>query len=145
MFDVFFDRVRFVTTMSYMYDIATQDGANRRTDKRLRLQMYLNEYIKDRPYRALATDISETGLAIQKLTEPLVPHAGVVGLELELPGTGELIWAAAEPRFDAVGRDFHISGLRFRDMARKHQRLLRDYVRDRRLRIARLLRFPRYT
>ncbi|HSZ80884.1 MAG TPA: PilZ domain-containing protein [Polyangia bacterium] len=127
-----------------MYDIAAQDGPNRRSDKRLRLQLYINEYVKDRPYRALAVDISESGLAIQKLTEPVVPHAPVVGLEIELPGTNELIWAAAEPRFDAVGRDFHYSGLRFRAMARKHQSLLRDYVRERRLRIARLLRFPRY-
>lgn len=127
-----------------MYDISTPDGPNRRSDKRLRLQLYLNEYIKDRSYRALAVDISESGLAIQKLTEPFVPHAPVVGIELELPGTSELIWAAAEPRFDAVGDDFHVSGLRFCAMARKHERLLRDYVRERRLRIARLLRFPRY-
>jgi hypothetical protein len=106
--------------------------------------MYLNEYVKDREYRALATDISESGLAIQKLTEPVVPYAGIVGLELELPGTNEVIWAAAEPRFEAVGDDFHVSGLCFRHMARKHQRLVRDYVRERRLRIARLLRIPRY-
>jgi c-di-GMP-binding flagellar brake protein YcgR len=127
-----------------MYDINPPNEPNRRTDKRLRLQLYLNEYIKDREFRALATDISESGLSIQKLTEPVVPHAAVVGIELELPGTNELIWAAAEPRFDAVGSDFHVSGLRFRGMARKHQRLLRDYVRERRLRIARLLRIPRY-
>jgi hypothetical protein len=130
--------------MSYMYDSCVPDGPNRRADKRLRLQLYLNEYIKDREYRALATDISESGLAVQKLTEPVVPHAQVVGIELELPGTSEVIWAAAEPRFDAVDNDFHVSGLRFRGMARKHQSLLRDYVRERRLRIARLLRIPRY-
>ena len=130
--------------MSYMYDALSLDGPNRRTDNRLRLQLYLNEYIKDREYRALAIDISESGLSLQKLTEPVVPHATVVGLELELPGTNELIWAAAEPRFDSVGADFHVSGLRFRGMARKHQRLLRDYVRERRLRIARILRIPRY-
>ena len=130
--------------MSYMYDFATPDGANRRTDARLRMQLYLNQYIKDRAYRALAIDISESGLAIHKLTEPVVPFASVVGIELELPGTNELIWAAAEPRFDAVGRDFHVSGLRFRAMARKHERLVRDYVRERRLRLARLLRLPRY-
>src|SRR5262249_42536670 len=116
-----------------MYDSRVPDGPNRRADKRLRFQLYLNEYIKDREYRALATDISAPGLPIQKLAEPLVPHAGVVGLELELPGTSEVIWAAAEPRFDAVGADFHVSGLQFRGMARKHQRLLRDYVRERRL------------
>ena len=128
-----------------MYDISALSAANRRTDPRLRLQLYLNQYIKDRPYRALAMDISESGLAVQKLTEPIVPHAPVIGLELELPGTNETIWAAAEPRFDSVSRDFHVSGLLFRAMARKHRSLLRDYVRERRLRIARLLRFPRYS
>jgi hypothetical protein len=127
-----------------MYDIASLDGPNRRADRRLRLQIHLNQYIKDREFRALAVDISESGLSIHKLTEPVVPHAQVVGLELELPGTNELIWAAAEPRFDAIGPDFHVSGLRFRAMASKHERLLRDYVRERRLRIARLLQFPRY-
>jgi c-di-GMP-binding flagellar brake protein YcgR len=127
-----------------MYDISAQGGPNRRIDNRLRLQIFLTQYIKDRPYRALAVDISESGLAVEKLTEPVVPHAPIIGLELELPGTSELIWAAAEPRFDSVGRDFHVSGLRFRAMARKHERLLRDYVRERRLRIARLLRVPRY-
>jgi hypothetical protein len=127
-----------------MYDTRVPNGPNRRADPRLRLQLHLNEYVKDREYRALATDISESGLSIQKLTEPVVPHAAIVGLELELPGTSEVIWAAAEPRFDSVGADFHVSGLRFYDMARKHQRLLRDYVRERRLRIARLLRIPRY-
>jgi hypothetical protein len=130
--------------MSYMYDIGAPSKVNRRIDPRLRLQLYLNEYIKERPYRALAMDISESGLAVQKLTEPVVPHSQVVGLELELPGTNETIWCSAEPRFDSVGPDFHVSGLHFRAMARKHRSLLRDYVRERRLRIARLLSFPRY-
>jgi hypothetical protein len=127
-----------------MYDAHAPRSLNRRVDPRLRLQLYLNEYVKDREYRALAVDISESGLSIQKLTEPVVPHASIVGLEIELPGTNELIWASAEPRFDAIGTDFHVSGLRFCGMARKHHRLLRDYVRERRLRIARLLRNPRY-
>jgi len=122
-----------------MYDSLTPQASDRRNDRRLRLQVYLNEYIRDRPYRALAFDISESGLAIQKLTEPVVRPARVVSLELELPGTSEVIWARAESRFDAVGDDFHVSGLRFAAMARKHDRLLRDYVRERRQRIQRLL------
>jgi c-di-GMP-binding flagellar brake protein YcgR len=122
-----------------MYDMSIP--GNRRFDGRLRLQLHLNEYIKDRPYRALAVDISEAGLAIHKLTEPVVPHARIVNLELELPGTSEVIWAAAESRFETIGADFHVSGLRFCAMARKHERLLRDYVRERRERLARLFRF----
>jgi hypothetical protein len=125
--------------MSYMYATTLHGSADRRGGQRLRLQLFLNQYIKDRPYRALALDISESGLAIQKLTEPVVRSAQLVNLELELPGTHEVIWACAESRFDSVGDDFHISGLRFAAMARKHENLLRDYVRERRERLARLL------
>jgi hypothetical protein len=128
--------------MSYMYDALAPKIDERRSDPRLRLQLHLNEYVKDRAYRALALDISEAGLALHKLTEPIVPHARTVGLEVELPGTNEVIWAAAESRFESIGPDFHLSGLRFCAMARKHRQLLRDYVRERRLRLARLLRFP---
>ncbi|MDB4981585.1 MAG: type pilus assembly PilZ [Myxococcales bacterium] len=130
--------------MSYMYDSLSLGSDDRRTDPRLRLQLHLNQYIKDRAYRALAVDISETGLALHKLTERIAPYAPSIGLELELPGTNEIIWASAESRFEAVGPDFHFSGLRFAAMANKHRHLLRDYVRERRLRIARLLRISRY-
>lgn len=134
------DVVRFGLTISYMYDKRSPGpGSDRRSGQRLGLQLFLNQYIKDRPYRALATDVSETGLSIQKLTEAIVPHARIVALEFELPGTRELIWAAAEPRFESVGDDFHASGLRFCAMADKHQRLLRDYVRAQRARLARAL------
>jgi hypothetical protein len=122
-----------------MYDLLTPRTRDRRADPRFRVQVFINEYVRDNPYRALAVDISENGLAIQKLTEPVVRPARLVGLELELPGTREVIWAGAEARFDSVGDDFHVSGLRFTAMARKHQRLLRDYVRERRSRIERLL------
>jgi hypothetical protein len=125
--------------MSYMYDVISPTAGDRRSDRRLRLQVFLNQYIRDRPFRALALDISQTGLAVQKLREPTVQPAGIVALEIELPGTREVIWASAESRFETVGDDFHVSGLRFAGMARKHERLLNDYVRERRQRLQRLL------
>ena len=124
--------------MSYMYDVLSPHPDNRRLVPRLRLQVVLNEYVWDRPYRALAMDVSEAGLSIQKVTEAAVPLAKIVALEVVLPGTGETIWAAAEPKFDAVGQDVHVSGLRFVSMARKHERLIRDYLRERRERLLRL-------
>ena len=97
----------------------------------------MNQYVRDVPYHALALDVSEAGLAIRKPTTPIT-HTGVVGLELELPGTGEVIWASAEPRFHSVSKREHFSGLQFLGMARKHERLIRDYVRERRERWIRL-------
>ena len=111
----------------------------RRRDPRVRLEMFLNQYVDDNPTRALASNVSHTGLLIQKLadrqtSEGLRPPPSSVGLEFELPGTGEIIWACAEPRFDCSGDYLHVSGLRFVGMARKHERLLRDFVTEKRLR-----------
>lgn len=121
-----------------MYDSLRALSSDRRTGPRFRVQLFLNEYVRDRPYRALALDISETGLSIQKLTEPVVRSSRLVAVEMELPGTSEVIWASAEARFDSIGDDFHVSGLRFAAMARKHERLLREYVQARKARLERL-------
>jgi hypothetical protein len=105
----------------------------RRFDTRVRVEMFLNQYVRDRPFRALATNLSPTGLLIQKLIEPSTPLARVVSLEFEIPGTGEIIWARAEPRFDVLDEDFQTSGLTFTGMAGKHERLLREFVHEKSL------------
>ena len=121
-----------------MYYISALLPGNKRLSPRFPVQASLNEYIRDRPSPAVAFDVSVSGVAIRKPTAPRIHHAGVIGLELELPGTGEAIWASATPRFHAVGREFQLSGLLFLDMARKHRRLLHDYVNERRERWRRL-------
>jgi c-di-GMP-binding flagellar brake protein YcgR len=124
-----------------MYDNLSLTAAalGRRQAPRLRLALSMNEYVKDEPCQALARDVSEGGLALQKQVGARRPLVEVVTVEIELPGTNETIWAAAEPRFDTLQRSLQVSGLRFVSMARKHERLIRDYVRERRERLARLL------
>jgi hypothetical protein len=109
--------------MSYSSD-------DRRSDSRIRTELFLNQYVKEEPYRALATNLSPTGLFLQKLAMPRRRYDSSVGLEFELPGTGEIIWARAETRFDSIASDFHLTGLRFTAMAQKHERLIRDFVRE---------------
>ena len=93
------------------------------------MELFLNQYIRDRRFRVLAMDLSPTGLRVQKLIERRMPLSRVVGLELALPGVDEVIWASAEPRFDALDEDFQVSGLTFVNMAHKHERLLHDFLR----------------
>lgn len=100
----------------------------RRGSPRVRVEMFLNQYIRDLAFRALATNLSPTGLLIQKLLEPSIPLCRVVSVEFEIPGSGEIVWARAEPRFDTLDQSFHISGLTFTGMASKHERLLREFV-----------------
>jgi len=121
-----------------MYYLSTLLPDNKRFAPRFPVQANLNEYIRDRPSPAVALDVSVAGLSIRKPIAPRVHHAGVIALEVELPGTGEAIWASAAPRFHAVGPQFQLSGLLFLDMARKHRRLLHDYINERRERWRRL-------
>jgi hypothetical protein len=89
-----------------------------------------NELVAERPLLGVISDVSEQGLRVERVLRHGRSGSRIVQLEFELPGTGEIIWAGAECRFDAVGSDFHLTGLRFTAMARKHERLIRDYVRD---------------
>jgi hypothetical protein len=121
-----------------MYDILSLSPDNRRLAQRLRMRVFLNEYVADNPCQAIVRDVSETGLSLVKLPARTLPPVDVVTLEVELPGTNETIWASAQPRFESLNRDYQVSGLRFVSMARKHERLIRDYLRERRERLARL-------
>lgn len=124
------------------YPLATA-GPDRRCESRVRLELFLNQYVKDQAHRGLAINLSHTGLFLQKLTEAVVRPARMVGLEFELPGTFEVIWALAESRFDSVGSDFHLTGLRFVAMARKHERLLHDFIFEKKRKEQRWFCVPR--
>jgi hypothetical protein len=112
-----------------------QSADDRRGNRRVNLDMFFNQYIRDEPVRTLAVNVSEHGLAAQRLVERTTRHARVVAVEFELPGTGEIIWARGETQFERIDRDFHRAGIRFVAMARKHERLVREFVWDRRLRL----------
>jgi c-di-GMP-binding flagellar brake protein YcgR len=107
---------------------------DRRLAGRVSLDMFFNQYIQDHPVRTLAVNVSEHGLAAHRLVQRTTHHSRIVGIEFELPGTGEVIWAKAETLFERIDRDFHRAGIRFLAMARRHERLIREFVWDRRLR-----------
>jgi c-di-GMP-binding flagellar brake protein YcgR len=111
-----------------------RSGDDRRVNDRVPLDMFFNQYVQEHPVRTLAVNVSEHGLAAHRLVERVSRHARVVSIEFELPGTGEVIWARAETQFEAIDRDFHRAGIRFTAMARRHERLIREFVWDRRLR-----------
>lgn len=109
--------------------VQVNGALERRYTPRVRVELFLNQFVRDRPFRALAVNMSATGLLLQKLVERRMPLSRVVSLESEIPGTDEVVWASAEPRFDTLGEAFQTSGLTFLNMARKHEALLRDFVR----------------
>lgn len=107
----------------------------RRVGVRVDVDMFLSAYIRDRPYRTLAENLSSTGIFVNRVglaTAPAAELGRSVGLEFELPGTGELIWARAEICTQRRDGLVVAEGLRFSGMARAHARLLRDFCAERR-------------
>jgi len=106
--------------------------------------MFLNQYVRDKRFRSMTVNVSETGIYLNRVASDnlLTPIAnrGLVGLEFELPDTGETIWAAGEVRYQAIDSYFHGTGIRFMRMPKVHARLIRDYcVEQRRKKLSTLL------
>jgi hypothetical protein len=110
-------------------------------------------YVHDRPVRGLVTNLSSGGLSMSAIAMLAPPPGLVVGVELEVPGVAESIWASARVcyRSDDRGRsakrgaaprppgprespwvDELASGLgmRFVAMARAHAQLIRELCID---------------
>jgi hypothetical protein len=110
---------------------SARESGERRDLERVPLEIFLDEYVDDRPHRALTTNVSATGLYMHRVARPgrvaqFRRTTKNVQLEFKLPGT----------RVELV------------DMARGHRSLLRDYLYDYRRRrleqILELIRANRY-
>jgi hypothetical protein len=106
--------------------------SNRRIGARVPLEILITEYVNDRPHRALTSNVSETGVYLNKVLAPLERRSKVIGLELKLPGTSETIWARGEICHDSLDEYFHGQGVRFTGMPKVWARLVRDWCVEKR-------------
>lgn len=113
-------------TLTYMGQVSRP--VERRCAPRVRVEVSLTQYVRECPFRTRAINVSASGILLQRRVERRLPLSRIVAVEIELPGTDELLWASAEPRFDILGDAFQTSGLTFVNMARKHEMLLRQFI-----------------
>jgi hypothetical protein len=106
----------------------------RREEFRVPLQIPLHEYVNDQPFCCISANLSVRGLYLKQLVQVASGASRVVGLEFELPGTGEVIWASGKQQRESFGSYFQGTGIRFASMARAHERLIKDWVFERRTR-----------
>ena len=128
--------------------------SNRRDDDRIPLELFLNTYVAERPYRAVTTNISTTGIYFSRVYAPtrmaqFAREDRFVQIEMALPGGGDTIWARGEIRYDELGAGLvHGTGIYLKDIARGHQKMLREFVvehrRQRLTQILQLIRKNRY-
>jgi hypothetical protein len=102
--------------------------AEKRKRARAPLDVYLNKYMGGVPYMARGKDISREGVQLAHLIEPSSTQKKV-GLQFQLPGCDEVIYAEGEVVREWVGSDDHDgSGVRFTLLTERHQRLIEEYV-----------------
>ncbi len=113
---------------------------DRRLGYRIPFQTLLTSFIRDRPVRALAADLSDAGIRLHT-TCATAPQPGTpVVLELALPGIDDTLWCQGEVCYRETDDLASGLGIRFVTMARLHARMLRDYcVESRRTHLGGLL------
>jgi c-di-GMP-binding flagellar brake protein YcgR len=86
----------------------------------------VTSYVHDRPVRCLASNLSDTGMSLSAISMLAPPPGMVVGLELEVPGMSESIWASAQVCYRKDDRMASGLGVKFVAMARSHARMIRE-------------------
>jgi len=104
---------------------------NQRKSERAPCDIYLNKIIDEARHLARARDISPDGIWLSKVLEPA--HQGrEIGLEFQLPGSSEVIWAAGEvvreDDRELAGGTVQGSAVRFTAMADRFRRMIEVYV-----------------
>ena len=99
----------------------------RRLGYRIPFESMVTSYVHDRPIRALASNLSDTGINMSSISLLAPPPGLVVGLEIDLPGTAESIWASGQICYRKDDRMASGLGVRFLAMAKSQARIVRDY------------------
>jgi hypothetical protein len=104
--------------------------SNRRRSERHPVGFYVEQLIDDAPHRCFTSDLSSIGMFVERIASPLDRHCNRVQLEIPLPNTSDSIWASGEVIYDRFDALFHGTAVQFTGMARAHQRLLREWLRE---------------
>jgi hypothetical protein len=102
-------------------------GMDKRTVRRVPLDIYLNKFLDGVPYLARSKDISLEGIYLTRLIEPRF-RGRRVGLQFQLPGTNEVVYAEGEIMRDADKIAAHGLGIRFTLLTERHRKLIERYI-----------------
>ncbi len=102
--------------------------SEKRKHQRVPLDIYLNKYVAGVPYMARTSDISKEGVALANLIEPDLAGKRV-GLQFQLPGSNEVIYAEGEVVREWVeAENAQSDGVRFTLLTERHRQLIRRFV-----------------
>jgi hypothetical protein len=98
-----------------------------RKTERASIDIYLNKYVSGIPYLARMEDISRDGMRLAHLIEPR-HDAKRVGLQFQLPGSDEVIYAEGEVVQEWAEASQPGSSVRFTLLTERHRRMIDTFV-----------------
>jgi hypothetical protein len=99
-----------------------------RLDGRRNVDMFLNKFIGDEPFMVRASDISTTGIYLNKLIEPDLPEGTMVSLEFMLPNSNEVIWARGTVMRETRRWGAEGEGIWFTILPTHFRRMIEEFV-----------------
>jgi hypothetical protein len=108
-------------TLSY---IDPMKSSERRRSPRVPVSVYLQQHVEGQTHRCFTSNLSTSGLYMERPLGSFVRHSASIQLEIPLDdGESEPVWASAEVVYDCFDALFHGTAVRFtalggRDRAR---------------------------
>ncbi|MBX7097768.1 MAG: PilZ domain-containing protein [Myxococcaceae bacterium] len=103
--------------------------SEKRKHGRVPLDIYLNKYVAGVPYMARTSDISREGVGLSHLIEPELSGKRV-GLQFQLPGSEEVIYAEGEIVREWCELEEEGSGIKFTLLTERHKRMIESFVQQ---------------
>jgi hypothetical protein len=104
-------------------------ATDRRRSPRIPVSVYLQQHVEGQTHRCFTSNLSASGLYMERPIESFVRHSAAVQLEIPLPdGESEPVWASAEIVYDCFDALFHGTAVRFTGLAEKDERRLQAFL-----------------
>ena len=106
--------------------------AERRRAPRVPVSVYLEQHVEGQSHRCFTSDLSLTGLYMERPIGSFVRHSAKVQLEIPLPdGQKEPVWASGEVVYDCFNALFHGTAVRFEAMGDHDRQRLSAFLAKR--------------
>lgn len=89
----------------------------RRKSRRVELDSPIEQIVDEAEHPCRATNVSRTGLYMERPVSALARRSNVVQIAITLPGTADTLWAKAEVVYDCFDAALHGTAVRFTEMA----------------------------
>jgi len=88
-----------------MGPIETSPDGERRAQRRVKTDLFVNRFLNGHPYLCRMTNISRSGARLVPINEPrLTPAPAYMGLQFQLPGRPEVVTASGQALTTDGGR-----------------------------------------